>query len=428
MRYKNSKYTIEEVREIVESFKYKLISTLYINSSSKIEVECSLGHRYFVAFNNFKSGKRCPRCADIIRADKRRMNVNDITKCFEKEGYKIINGLDDYKHCKDKILVECPMNHQYMISPSVFINTGSRCPHCYGNAKYTVEEARKIFISKNFIPIFSDDEFKNIKSKVLVLCQYTEGESHYVKISLTNVIQNKGCRHCRTIKVANARRHSYDFVKEEFEKYDFELLEESYSNSHTKMKFRCNLHPELTQETTFNNLYYSDQICCKECYKEYRKENYTGENHHAWKGGVTNLREYLHNRVITEWKLRSMENSNYKCVITGDKFKDIHHLYSFHKILQETLKELGITVLDKINNYTKEELDLISKKCLEIHWRYPLGVCLRRDVHKLYHSIYGNDNTPEQFDEFKCRFTKGEFNEKLNIMTDEDDSDDFSFC
>ena len=37
----------------------------------------------------------------------------------------------------------------------------------------------------------------------------------------------------------------------------------------------------------------------------------------------------------------------------------------------------------------------------EYQSKYPLGVCVSKDYHKMFHSIYGNRvNTPEQWDEF----------------------------
>ncbi|OHD25758.1 MAG: hypothetical protein A2Y34_05515 [Spirochaetes bacterium GWC1_27_15] len=67
--------------------------------------------------------------------------------------------------------------------------------------------------------------------------------------------------------------------------------------------------------------------------------------------------------------------------------------------------ELKLTVLD----YTNEELELIEQQFILIHNKYPLGVCLTKNIHDLYHNLYGNDNTPEQFEEFTKRYQLGEF-------------------
>lgn len=126
-----------------------------------------------------------------------------------------------------------------------------------------------------------------------------------------------------------------------------------------------------------------------------------GELNPNYKGGITSLFSEMR-RNITQWKIDSAKQCNFSCVVTGWRFDHIHHLYSFNKIAQETLEELGLySVYDDIYLYTKEELKIIIDKCLEIHYRYPLGVCLTKDIHKKFHFIYGyKDNNPEQFYEF----------------------------
>lgn len=62
----------------------------------------------------------------------------------------------------------------------------------------------------------------------------------------------------------------------------------------------------------------------------------------------------------------------------------------------------------------EEREDLVKRFQKEID-RYPLGVCLRPDVHRLFHKIYGKkNNTPEQFYEFREDFKKGKYNKLLN--------------
>ena len=101
-----------------------------------------------------------------------------------------------------------------------------------------------------------------------------------------------------------------------------------------------------------------------------------------------------------EWKKLSMQNCNYKCVITGDSDFEIHHTYSFNLILKEAMKDKRWISKD-ITEYTDDELETILSIFFEYQSKYPLGVCVSKDYHKMFHSIYGNRvNTPEQWDEF----------------------------
>ena len=138
-----------------------------------------------------------------------------------------------------------------------------------------------------------------------------------------------------------------------------------------------------------------------------------GELNPNYKGGISALYQELR-RNINSWKLDSMEFCNYKCMITNDKFNVIHHLYSFDLITQETLSELSLPLYSNISMYTQNELQMIINKCLEIHYRYGFGVCLRYDIHKLFHDNFGyGNNTPEQFSIFKENYNKGIYNNNI---------------
>ena len=118
----------------------------------------------------------------------------------------------------------------------------------------------------------------------------------------------------------------------------------------------------------------------------------------------------LFRSYIYDWKKDSIEKCNYCCVLTASKEFDIHHLYGFNLICDETfskLEELSILKSDNIQDYTKEELDTIIEIFQNIHKKYPLGVCVRKDIHKLFHKMYGaGGNTPQQWDMFVKKYKK----------------------
>lgn len=70
-------------------------------------------------------------------------------------------------------------------------------------------------------------------------------------------------------------------------------------------------------------------------------------------------------------------------------------------ILQETLIDLGYDADVKIDNLTNDDLDKILNHFYTVQNKYPLGVCLSKDIHKQFHDEYGyGDNTPLQFENF----------------------------
>lgn len=150
---------------------------------------------------------------------------------------------------------------------------------------------------------------------------------------------------------------------------------------------------------------------CTVCHKSYISESQKREKGNNWQGGKTKLKTSIKNKTYVAWKKESMMICNYKCVITGERFDDIHHLYPLHKIIEESLHNLNLPLLKTKGEYSPEEINSIEKEVERLHNIYPLGICLKKNIHQLFHKIYGNKNTtPENFYEFKNRYFSGEFN------------------
>lgn len=174
--------------------------------------------------------------------------------------------------------------------------------------------------------------------------------------------------------------------------------------------------PEVRLKISKTNLakYGHINVLASEIYKPL----YSGSNNYGWKGGITKISNYCRGK-ITPWIKESLNSNNYRCVLTGLSERiDVHHKYSFNKILDETFKELNLDVREDVSMYSDEELNALSKRIVKNNNKYGLGVCLHEEIHSLYHSIYSkHDNTPEQFDEFTIRFKNGDFDNHLSLKT-----------
>jgi hypothetical protein len=130
------------------------------------------------------------------------------------------------------------------------------------------------------------------------------------------------------------------------------------------------------------------------------KEPLCGEANGKWKGGSSEVVKAIRNS-LTQWKNDSMKKCGYKCILTGEEFDNIHHLYPFVKIIEEAFENLGIGMRRHVSDYDKDEFESLITKISELHKWYGLGVCLSKKVHKLFHNTYGyTDNTAKQFYEF----------------------------
>lgn len=177
-----------------------------------------------------------------------------------------------------------------------------------------------------------------------------------------------------------------------------------YTGLFQELPFLCPKHGDEIQYITLDLLGKSP-TGCRYCGKELTK----GENHYLWKGGISQLTFYVRS-YLYDWKAKSIEAFNYKCGVTGNTIDAVHHLYSFNLILKETLDNLNLKIHSKINQYTDDEKSKIVAECLKLHDNYGLGIPLCKEVHDLFHELYGKgNNTPEQFEEFKTRYNIGEF-------------------
>nr|DAG44285.1 MAG TPA: DNA-binding protein [Caudoviricetes sp.] len=102
------------------------------------------------------------------------------------------------------------------------------------------------------------------------------------------------------------------------------------------------------------------------------------------------------------WRYWSQKHSHGMCVITGKPAEEVHHIYSFHNIMVESLELWGRPLLADTSEYSREDLDALLKIFRSIQGQYPLGEPVTKEIHKEFHRRYGNRNfTPEDWNAFK---------------------------
>lgn len=129
---------------------------------------------------------------------------------------------------------------------------------------------------------------------------------------------------------------------------------------------------------------------------------------HYGSASYESLQKYIRGN-IGKWKSDSIKQCNYKCVLTGSKDFEVHHIYSFGFIFNEMLEENSIMLKDNFSYYTDGELSFIVQKFIEKQNEYPLGVCIRKDIHSLFHKEYGKSVTPEMWYRFEKDYKEGKY-------------------
>ena len=212
---------------------------------------------------------------------------------------------------------------------------------------------------------------------------------------------NTNCHGCICEQNRENEVFNYDYVKTVIESNGKnKLISTIYTKAQDRnLKILCAKCQKNTYITSFNKFQNRHQIYCLECGYKLR----SGENNHNWRGGVSTLNAYLRTH-IKQWIKDSLKASNYLCDISKRRgHLEVHHLNkNFKDIVDETLKITGLDIKQKIGEYSEEELSLLSSTCLNLHYKYGLGVCILREYHLEFHDFYGrHDNTPEQYYEFK---------------------------
>ena len=346
--------------------------------TKEVEVKCSPNNKYLIEKGyDWKYGK------SII------INIDDLSKSSHKE----IEIQCDI--CKNTI-----MNKPYRDHLKLMKNNPDHiyyCDSCF------LEKIRKEFDDKDLILI--SDKYINCFEKLEFICKtHIDAGIQYVPYSRFKS-KTQGCKICSRLIKNEIYKLDFNYIKFICNIKDYMLLTDEYINGRIKMPYICRKHSDEIQYATAYQLIYNENTC-KHCINE----NRSGINHPCWKGGETPLYEHLRNK-LEQWKFDSLKNSNFKCVVTGkratNKYK-VHHLLSFHTILQIILDKYNIPRSKKLNEFIAKELNIIEDDFLKEHKL--LGVCLHPEIHKLYHHLYSYwNNTPEQFEEFKIRYKFGEF-------------------
>jgi hypothetical protein len=406
------KYSLESMKELFREKGYELLEESYINTSTKMRYLCGI-HKdngvQYITFGHLQRGQGCKFCSIQNGNYREKLDYEYVKTNFEKVGYLLLST--SYTKSSSKLKYICPIHPD--TSQEITWNNfqrGRRCKFCSSENKakkmrLSIEDIKEKFEEVGYT-LISNKYFKNTNT-LEYICN-NHHEKGIQKISYVSFQQGTRCRYCHLDKI----RHSLDFIKEQFSNRGYTLLENNYVNTETKMRYICKNHPTKIQKIRYGDL--SQGYGCRFC----AIDKNSGENSNLWKGGLTPLSNHLRRKIV-EWKKDSLKENGYICVISGAKNIQIHHLFPFSKIIEDTINELNLPILKKISEYSNIELLAIEEKCLEIHYRYPLGVPISIQLHQEFHKLYGKENnTPEQFEEFKQRkLIEYEENKKLGDVS-----------
>lgn len=195
---------------------------------------------------------------------KKKLSYEYVYNFFKNNDCELLEN--EYINCDTKIKYRCKCGNISYIRFNDF-RQGQRCMECSGNKQLTYEYVVNYFMDNNCELL--ENEYKNNRTKMKYRCEC--GNISY--ITFYNFQIGKRCKKC-----AGLEKLSYEYVKQYFIDHGCKLLEDSYINNHTKMKYECSCGN--ISRITFHN-FQNEHRCkvCSESKAEKRIANYlNGKN------------------------------------------------------------------------------------------------------------------------------------------------------
>lgn len=188
------KITYDLVKREFDARGYELVSTEYVNNSTKLQYICPK-HRdkdiLEMTFANFTNGKGCPYCANRVRKTQEEYEAELAEK---KPNIKVIGK---YVNLKTKIEHECLIcGYHWDVLPDNMLHMPNGCPKCGKRAPLTQEEfIQRVTSIDNTIKVIG--QYSAVATKISFLCKRC-GKVWEAKPN--NILNGKGCPHCKTSK------------------------------------------------------------------------------------------------------------------------------------------------------------------------------------------------------------------------------------
>lgn len=326
----------------------------------------------------------------------------EVEKRFQDKNLILLSKESDYLNDRSRLFFICSNHKEFGEQETNYANIKKNKGCCnYGRWELCAESNRldgnivyQAFIDKGVMPQFKPSDYLNNQQQLPFICPIHIKKGLQTTSYVTLMSSPHKCYYCGKESTAEQLRLEESFVFEYFKNRRLVIIEgQKYKNKDTHIYFRCLDHLDKIQKITYNGLKNTKQSC------DYCRAEES----------LVKLNKRLRNS-LNVWKKQSKLNCQNKCIFTGSKKYDIHHLKSYNEIIKEALTELNYDIKDK---YTGEEFINIKNKVIELHNKYPLGVCISNRIHVIFHQLYSKEASIEDFYEFKNRYELGEFDKLL---------------
>jgi hypothetical protein len=209
--------TVKNYIEVESNSGCILISENYINSHTKLQIQCKCGEIFFTTFSNFKGNKRkrkrwCNKCGyGLITLQKTKYTYEDAVKIFHNNGFILEDQKDVFHDARTRLKYKCMVcGHQSKASTSAVVH-GIGCEKCQRKIssdaqRHSLEEVEMMFSSNGFILL--DKEYKRSHGKLNCICPC----GNQCQMSFKSVQLGHKCKKCAAINKGSAKRLTYEYV------------------------------------------------------------------------------------------------------------------------------------------------------------------------------------------------------------------------
>lgn len=330
-------------KEVVAGFEKRDCELLikeeqYTGGKKKIPYICNK-HRdkgiQYTTWDNFKRSKiGCKYCRYESTGKRCRMDFAVIERAFIDKGYRLLSKPEDYKTNTTKLHYICPNHEDEGVQRITWadLNSGCGCNHCANEKlsnKFRLDFSIVInrFVERDYILLTEEKDYINARTQLLYLCP-NHLEQGILTTTWADFSSGKGCKHCGIERTAKSRKKDIQYWRDMFSEKGCTLVSENVPNSKARVKFTCNKHPGIVQESTLYH-FQEGASCCHIC----GKEAVSGENHHNWKGGVTPEKLRIRNSLEYKyWRIGVLISDGHTCQCCGNRNKKdlrVHHIENF---------------------------------------------------------------------------------------------------
>ncbi len=213
---------IEEMQEIAESKGGRCLSTVYKNANTKLEWECSNGHRWYANPGSVKSGSWCYLCSNS-----RPLTIEEMQEIAKSKGGRCLSN--NYLNAVTHLEWECELGHKWLSTPAN-IKKGSWCPSCNPTRSLSIENFKTIAELEGGKCL--SEKYVNNFHKLLFECS----KGHQWEIRGSNILEGAWCAKCAHIEL---RKYSLEQMKKIAKSHRGECIHKTAVLSTCKISFTC---------------------------------------------------------------------------------------------------------------------------------------------------------------------------------------------